>query len=291
MKAKAFVLVVVMFCFALPINAQFFEKLAKKAEKAAERTVLNRTDKEVSKKTNKAIDGVVKEGDKKNKSTDKENAVTNGTLENGSGLPTSIFSGANMDVVPDEYTFSYTVKMLMTTGKDKMDLTYYLEPGQTYFGSEFGNMDNITVMDFTANMILVFGNRGGQKTVMGISNNNKLYEKYRSKMVNDTNYDQAKIKEIGSKKLLGYNCSGYEVVTKEGVSRIWVTNEVPIGNIYSTFYDNEVPDGLPFDKDAMIMEMDYKSNKGDKNNFHMICTNVVKNGFSIYKKDYTSLGY
>ncbi|MBQ4913928.1 DUF4412 domain-containing protein [Maribacter sp. MMG018] len=291
MKAKAIVLIIVMFCFALPMNAQFFEKLAKKAEKAAERTVLNRTDKEVSKKTDKAIDGVVKEGGKKKKTTDKGNATTNGTLEKDSGLPTSMFGGANMDIVPDEYRFSYAVKMLMTTGKDKMDLTYYLEPGQTYFGSEFGNMDNITVMDFTANMILIFGNRGGQKTVMGINNNSKLYEKYRSKMVNDTNYDQAKIKEIGSKNLLGYNCSGYEVVTEEGISRIWVTNEIPIGNIYSVFYDNEAPGGLPFDKEAMIMEMDYKSNKGAKGNFHLICTDIVKKGFSIYKKDYASMGY
>lgn len=53
-------------------EAQLLKKLKKRAEKAAERTILNRTDKEVSKKTDKTIDEAIKK--KEYKEDDEQNS-------------------------------------------------------------------------------------------------------------------------------------------------------------------------------------------------------------------------
>ncbi len=58
MKSRFQLVLICSVAISFSAEAQFFKKLAKKAEKAAERTILNRTDEEVSKGTDKAIDGI-----------------------------------------------------------------------------------------------------------------------------------------------------------------------------------------------------------------------------------------
>lgn len=56
MKNKTLITVLLALCFTLPSQAQFLKKLKQKAEQAAERTILRKTDEVVSKKTEKTID-------------------------------------------------------------------------------------------------------------------------------------------------------------------------------------------------------------------------------------------
>jgi hypothetical protein len=76
MKTKLLFSILLCLFFACNVNAQFWKKLTKKAAGAAERTILNRTDKEVSETTDKAIDSVTKGGEKKTNSNT-ENHVDN----------------------------------------------------------------------------------------------------------------------------------------------------------------------------------------------------------------------
>ncbi|WP_435413655.1 DUF4412 domain-containing protein, partial [Psychroserpens mesophilus] len=80
MKTKG--ILILLLCFFITANseAQLLKKLKKKAEQAAERTILNRTDKEVSKKTDKTIDGAInkkenKEADEQHSNTEVENSA------------------------------------------------------------------------------------------------------------------------------------------------------------------------------------------------------------------------
>lgn len=66
MKLKNILLVIFCLVVASTAHAQVLKKLKKKAEQAVERTVLNKTDEIVSKKTEKTIDDVT-QGDKANK--------------------------------------------------------------------------------------------------------------------------------------------------------------------------------------------------------------------------------
>src|SRR5690606_40541541 len=54
-----FLTVLMLFCFVAPTHGQFLKKLKKKAGDAVEQTVLNRTEKEVSKATDDAIDDMI----------------------------------------------------------------------------------------------------------------------------------------------------------------------------------------------------------------------------------------
>lgn len=78
-------------------NAQFFKKLADKAEKAAERTVERRVERESSKKTDKAMDGVF-EGKKKKKKSKKSNEPVIGSSDSGTA---NNGSGVNIERAPD----------------------------------------------------------------------------------------------------------------------------------------------------------------------------------------------
>ncbi|GLU43769.1 hypothetical protein [Allomuricauda sp. NBRC 101325] len=62
MKVKFFITLSMCLFLSGHTEAQFFKKLKKKAEEAAERTVINRTDEEVTKGTNKGIDVVTGKG-------------------------------------------------------------------------------------------------------------------------------------------------------------------------------------------------------------------------------------
>ena len=80
MKIKQILLVIMCLGVITTTEAQLLKKLKKRAEKAAERTILNRTDKEVSKKTDKTIDGAInkkdkKEADEQNSNKEAENSA------------------------------------------------------------------------------------------------------------------------------------------------------------------------------------------------------------------------
>lgn len=76
MKTKHIIIVILCLGFSLKMEAQLLNKLKKKAEEAAERTILNKTDEVVSEKTEEAIDGITK-GETDNPSN--ENPNTNNT--------------------------------------------------------------------------------------------------------------------------------------------------------------------------------------------------------------------
>jgi len=73
MKTRHIIITLVCLLTVVNSEAQFLKKLMKKAENAAERTILNRTDKEVSEETDKTIDDIT--GDKSgNDNTDSPNS-------------------------------------------------------------------------------------------------------------------------------------------------------------------------------------------------------------------------
>ncbi|APY12494.1 hypothetical protein BWZ22_15270 [Seonamhaeicola sp. S2-3] len=77
MKSKNILLIMACLLITSTTQAQFLKKLKKKAEEAAERTILRKTDEAVSKKTEKTIDDVTTKKDK----PDKEKAEAPETME------------------------------------------------------------------------------------------------------------------------------------------------------------------------------------------------------------------
>ena len=139
MKRK--VVVMLMCCLAISYSgeAQFFKKLKKKAENAVERTIMNRTDEEVSKGTDNAIDSITKGGKgKKNApknigeteknldSTKQQNQAKEAAMQKKMA---GLFGGSDLKGVPDVYEFSYKATMKISSQKDENEIQYWMEPG------------------------------------------------------------------------------------------------------------------------------------------------------------------
>lgn len=100
LKFLSFLILVVT--LTIPANAQILKKLAKKAENAAERTILNRTDREVSKKTDETIDSILTKKTENEKTAESEEIVSD-TEESVDLYQNFDFVPGNKIVVYDEF--------------------------------------------------------------------------------------------------------------------------------------------------------------------------------------------
>lgn len=317
---KVRVLIPTLICFFMMghTNAQFLKKLKKKAKEAVERTVLERTDEEVSKGTDKAIDSITqgKKGNKtaKNKTTGSTmggNTSKNiGETEKNLGQQkqdkakeaaiqkkmAGMLAGASgLKGIPDVYEFSYRATMKITTQKEDTEIQYWMEPGQRYFGNKYdqGQTNSITVMDMENQAMVMFNDDGERKTAMKIPSSKKMIEKLTKKMEekNQKAMEGIKITPIADKVILGYVCKGYQITSKDGISKVWITNETPVGYLGGIANAENLPSSiLPLGENTMFMEMQFESAKKKKDNFSMVCTELKEEGMTIKKEEYATMG-
>lgn len=294
-------------------EAQIFKKMKQRAEKAVERTILNRTDRETAKATDKGIDEVLK-GDTNQKNDKKRNDSATEVDSNDSQNQTNtaqneernraieeqlggLFGGSNSKEVanvPDTYKFSYRAKMQIKTGnKDEILMDYYLEPSETYYGAGFENdgATSINVMDMEQNMMVIYMEQNGQKLMMAQKTDPKLTEKFDKANEDIDKEYMANMRDIGGRKILGFNCHGYETSTKEGTYRIWITDETPVGFMGAALNEDvDVPASiLRMGKNAMVMELQFAPAKGKRGRMHMLCIDFEKESKTINKDDYRSM--
>lgn len=292
MKTKHTLILIAALLMASQSNAQFFKKLKKKAENAVERTVLNKTDREVSNETDKTIDGVIKG----NKNENKE--LTEEQKEAAEKNVMSIFGGG-MEGIPESYQFHYVMDMQLTSNKDVMNLQYYIEPDAAYFGNAIPQDDSksIIVYDMENQAMVTFIDNNGQKMAMKMR---MPFDEEAQKLMAQTQEGEdnetlgVNITPLPSKTILGYNCKGYQIDQKDGVSKIYITNEAPVSFVGMFASVKEMPKNMnaatiPFNKNSMMMEMEYTSNKRKRDNIHMVCTGIEEKAFSINKSEYQGM--
>lgn len=293
MKNKLSLIGLITLLLSVPADAQILKKLGQRAEQAAERTILNRTDKEVSKGTDKAIDGMLEGGKKKDagkakgKEQDKEK-------QNGQAMMLPSFFDGGLGDARDTYTFSHRVTMKMTTGKkgEEINMHYWLEREAPYFGSQLSNegANQLTVIDLKTQGMVMFMDDGKQKMAMGIKGNQKLIDKYIQQAAAEENTGDVKLTPIGSKTILGYSCKGFRTETDDGVAEVWITDEAPVGSIAGVLQGDRLPSGaLGFGSNALLMEMVFIPHKKKKDQLHMVCTDVKAMPLVINKADFQSI--
>lgn len=308
MKNKLLAMLVCSLSISFSGEAQFFKKLKKAAENAAERTIMNRTDEEVSKGTDNAIDSITKGGKgKKNKkdapknigeteknldSTKQQNKAKEAAMQKKMA---GLFGDSNLKGVPDVYEFSYRATMKITTQKDESYIHYWMEPGQRYFGNRYndGKTNSITVMDMDNQAMVMFTDDGKQKMAMKMPAGKKTIEKLTKKMEEKgkNSKEAIKVVPIAGKTILGYHCEGYQITSKDGISKVWVTNEAPVGYLGGIANTEGLPSSvLPIGENTMFMEMQFESAKKKKDNFSMVCTELKEESMSIVKAEYSTMG-
>ncbi|WP_417363547.1 DUF4412 domain-containing protein [Galbibacter sp.] len=286
MKFRNIITVLLILCFAVPAQAQFLKKLKKKAGNAVERTVLNRTDKEVSEATDEAIDGMIESDTNDNKQADQNARDMQESIQ-------SMLGGGNLENVPDQYSFSYKAVMEISSGKDTNVMEYWLEPDVKYFGTKIVQSDtkNFTVLDLENESMTMFMENKGDKMIMPMRTDNKLFKKILAKAEEESKPEDYKFVEIEGKTILGYRCKGYQITTDDGISKVWVTNQTPVGfnsGLFDMEHDNPAS-AIPMDENSMMMEMHFTPNKKNGDSYSMKCTEFSKENMSIKKGDYTSM--
>lgn len=311
MKTNYIFLLVLCLFITGNMEAQILKKLKKRAEQAVERTILRKTDEKVSEKTEQTIDSMTapkskKSKTKKNKTTEDQTSEdkkaggildillsqtpkdagsdTNDTDEASTGETIPAPPDNNV-VLPDSYNFSYLAIVQVKSNQGTIETEYYLQPDENYYAKKLPN-ENFTedvVYDNQRKMEVHFADIKGEKKKarkkMDLFTKAKMVGAYRDA-------PNRKVKSIGTKTLLGYNCNGYEIATDAGTTQLWITNEAP-ATLYRAMFEKraETPDS-PFTKKTMIMEISFASAESSDKNYTMACTQLKANTITFSTNDY-----
>ncbi|MCK0158562.1 DUF4412 domain-containing protein [Cellulophaga sp. F20128] len=202
--------------------------------------------------------------------------------------------GGGMEGLPETYSFSYIINMQITSNKDETTLHYYVAPNATYFGNAIpqDHVNSVVVYDMENEAMVTFMDDGKQKMAMTmrLPFSDKKMQVMLKKEADDT-MKNGNIIPLPDKTILGFNCKGYQIADKDGVSKIWFTNEAPVSFVGMFASADKMPKNLdgamiPFGPKSMMLEMEYTSNKKKKDNMRMLCTGIEEKNFAIERKDY-----
>ncbi len=264
-------------CCTGTTNAQFLKKLGKKIEKAAEKTVEKKAEQKTKKETEKVFDSTFnKEKEDKTEQQKKKKRTF--------GMP-SLASVAPADA----YNFDHKVEMRMISGKDEIDIDYYIASSGNYLGTQPKDKkmkgEFITVFDIEREAMFNFMKNDGEKMMIGV-NFETIDEE-----TEDATYEI--IATGNSKKILGYNCLEYKMTGKDMTATLWVTKEVDI-RFPSTYHKikqkKKNQQEWMHEVDGFTMEMVMiDSSKRKDRTIKMNCLSIGKTDFKIESKDYKSM--
>lgn len=272
--SKALLISSILFFFIVQdSSAQLLKRLGERVESAATETVFSKTEEKTKEETGKVMDSIF----------------------DGNKSSTSKTSGSTLadSEIAASYKFQHRVEMIMTTGKDDLQIEYHLPDNGNYMctvvAAEEGAANNYSIIDLDNDAMIIFMNYGTQK--MKMITDLKLDE-------NDTTDDEEEeytiTKTGASKSILGYNCEEYLIVGNDLKINAWITNETDI-RFPSKFYSmegskktnaqdwNEQVDGF-----AMEMTM-VDTSKKKNNTTTLVCTALESSDLTINSNDYTNL--
>jgi len=273
---KVTLLIILLFGFTTVTNAQFFKKLGKKVEKAAEKAVERKAEQKTTKETEKAFDSTFnkKRGNKrKNKS-------------GGMSIP-----GLSKVAPAENYVFNHKAVMYMKSGKEEMDIDYYLPKSSDYFGMAMKDKriedDFMMVYDVGREAMFTYMENGGQKMKVGMS--------FKTDDT-DTEAPVFDIKATGNTKtILGYNCKEYKMTGEDMTATIWVTKDVDIrfpNTLYNDKKNKSNNQEWMKDLDGWAMEMEMiDTSKRKPHTIIMKCLSIEKSEFKINSNEYQNMGY
>ena len=229
-------------------DAQIWKKIKKAVEEGVEKTVEKRMERESEETTDKALDQVFEKSD---------------PLQSPSGTASPPRAS---------YDFDYKYTLQFSDDKNTVDIPFLLKSNDNYFGAlppSGSDEDITTVYDQETETSHVFMANNNEKTRMSMKISLKKFADQ------EIDPEGLSIRPIaGSKKILGYDCKGYEISGQNAggdpiESTVWL-NELPIsfGIKSGHMMRNSKLSGLDFgilDGKGLVMEMEHYTYKLDKN--------------------------
>lgn len=269
-------------------NAQFLDKLKKRAQEKIEREAEKRAQRRIDEKIDKTYDKAEETIDGKTKKANKNEEEEIGDKFNSK-------SKTNQDL-PSGYTFDWKYKLAMETKDGEFTITYFLKPNAAYFGSKFemdeknAAGDMFMIMDMKKEVLVMLMDTSGMKML----NTTSMPADMADEAADVQNYT---ITKTDTKTILGYSCQGFRVETEEGVIHTYMAKDTPVSfnQVYNGMSKNK-PKGFDAKwakefENGLMMEMDFVSKKKKKYNMKMRCIALEKEAFTIKLSEYKSFGF
>jgi len=293
MKSKIVYLIICCFIFSDSADANFLKKLKKQAQDAVERGILKKTDEVVSEETDKALDGATGGGaEEKETAAATPNSAPLGQPANPTMSGMNPFgSGEAPAHLPDTYAFDWEFKTKINIeGKRKKDnselaMSYFINEDKDYYAVEYEGEElkksggkATMIFDFKSKAMVMLSEYNGQKMAMHTEIKDPSKQAIEEK---DRNYTY---KEIGTKKILGYECYGMQIENKDSIVTMYFTLDAPVNfSAFFAFSSKAAPKGFSdpqlFDvlkEESLLMEMEMVDKKG-KQNMQMTAISLEKN--------------
>lgn len=262
-------MVLALLLFGSPANAQFLKKLKNKVEQKLENTVTDNISNKAANEADKSL-----------------NNIWESNMKLG-------VSQVDYTEIPDSYHFSWKYDMKIETKNGTTDLTYLFEEGASYLGTLMDQKGSkmIIVFDPSQNLNTMYMNNGESKMLMAT----KI--KVSTEDVEEvSDYENMKITEIGQKKILGYDCTGYRMENDEYIVTTYLTEETDLSfaNMFQSKANPKIPESVDAEwlkkhSDGLLLEMEMISKQNEKENMKMYCTSLSKENIQINKSDYQSM--
>ena len=260
------VLMIIFFGYVQTSQAQFLDKLKKRVEQKVENAV-------IEKAANKAAEKATKSMDK---------AFDTNPFGRGPGK-----QKADPSLVANSYDFTWKYSLKMSTKDGEIVFDYFLKPDVSYFGFTSAAMDNMfNVMDTDNNIMVMFltsdGNQMGMVTQMpedlDMEESNAESKKF-------------KFETLPEKTINGYHCKGVKATSEAYEMLMYFTNEAEVS--FDDIFKNgktkipvELKDYFNPDDKVLMISMDMKDLKNEKQSAKMECIGLEEVQKSIKKSDY-----
>jgi len=204
------------------VEAQFLDKLQKRAEKRAQERIENKIEKQVD----KAVDNTVDAPEKAVKENKKSKKKSESQANKSSNINLDALMGAQNVKISDSYDFNQKVVYEMTGSYDDKpyEMTYWFGNNEQIFAAEITmQSDMLIIYDLTQDAILMFSEKDKyvQAVPIGLmsafnENSEEITSEYTFKKVD------------GKKKINGYDCQKYLMTSSDMEGEFWFTNDVDI---------------------------------------------------------------
>lgn len=271
---KILTLSLLAFFLSTSMQAQFLKKLQQKVEKRVEDVVTDKVADKAAAQASASMDNLL-----------------NVQLKN-SGFLTGI-EQVDAAEVPEKYVFDHTYVMQIKTEDGELPMTYLLKKDAPYFGMKMHTDEDMYMVMDAENKLTVMYMSSGDTNFMTAT---RMPEAEEDSIVQKTSKEEEyTFKQLPDKKIMGYNCKGFQAEDEGSVMTFYVTKEAEVS--FTDIYKNEktqIPKGFDpkwmEDAEGLMMEMTLNNKKDQKQNMSMTCVALEKQTTTINKNDFTGLG-
>ena len=194
--------------------------------------------------------------------------------------------------LPETYHFQWEFKTVVRSSEsEEMNMNYLISPDSIYFGTQISGKE-YQQMDF----MCIVTDPGIETSATFMSSKNQkmaIIAKLPSESAAKEKGPEMSFKEIGTKKILGYECYGIEVENADYIGTMYFTLDAPVSfSAMFSYSQKNTPKGFDpalmevLKEEALLMEMQFENKKKKRQSFTMTAQSLEQKETTIKTGEY-----